>query len=253
MPDDRTILRRALLPLCLAVGVFPGVAAAQSSGWDGRVRIAINGGIQTGGDALTQSFSLQKNAEPEPITVAIDAKRGGLFDAGIVIRLKGQFGVGVSASFVTGESNANVSASVPHPFFFNQPRSVSGTTPLSGTKMAAHIDAVYIVPGRSLDLLLSAGPSVFAIDQTLVTDIMYAETYPYDTATFTAATSVHAKKTVLGYHAGADVTWKLSNRFGLGGMVRYARATMTLSPAAGNSVNDHAGGLQAGGGIRIGF
>lgn len=253
MAVDCTILRRALLPLCLAVICVPGVAAAQSDGWDGRVRIAINGGIQTGSDTLTQSITLQKNAEPEPIAVSIDAKRGGLFDAGLVVRVKGQFGVGVSASFMTHESTGNVSASVPHPFFFNQPRSVSGTTPVSRTEIAAHVDAVYIVPGHSLDLLLSAGPSVFAIDQTLVTDIMYAEAYPYDTATFTAATSVHAKTTVLGYHAGADVTWKLSSRFGLGGMVRYARATATLSPAAGSSVTDHAGGLQAGGGIRIGF
>lgn len=253
MPIDRAMVCRVLLPLCLAVCGLPGVAAAQSDGWDGRVRIAINGGIQTGSDTLTQSFSLQKNAEPEPITVGIDAKRGGLFDAGIVVRLKGQFGVGVSATLVTHESNADVSASVPHPFFFNQPRSVTGTTPVSRTEIAGHIDAVYIVPGHSVDLLLSAGPSVIAVDQTLVTDIMYAEAYPYDTATFTAATSVHAKKTVLGYHAGADVTWKLSSRFGLGGMVRYTRATATLSPAPGNSVTDHAGGLQAGGGIRIGF
>ena len=63
MPVDRTTLRRALLPLCLAVSCVPGVAAAQSAGWDGRVRIAINGGIQTGSDTLTQSFSLQKNAK----------------------------------------------------------------------------------------------------------------------------------------------------------------------------------------------
>ena len=253
MPTDRATLRRALLTLCLAVGCVPGVAAAQSAGWDGRVRIAINGGIQIGSDTPTQSFSLQKNAEPEPITVGIDAKRGGLFDAGIVVRVRGQFGIGVSTSFVTHESNADVSASVPHPFFFNQPRSVSGTTPASRSEIAGHVDAVYIVPGRSLDLLLSAGPSVLAIDQTLVTDVAYAETYPYDTATFTSAVSAHAKKTAIGYHAGADVTWKLSGRVGLGGMVRYTRATATLSPAPGNNVTDHAGGLQAGGGLRIGF
>lgn len=246
-------LSRALLPVGICAMLVPGVAAAQSSGWDGRVRASVNGGVQAGNDTLAQSFSVPKNLEATPITVDIDARRGQLFDAGIVVRLKGAFGVGVAVSYLTHDSSANVTAQVPHPFFFNQPRTVTGTTPVSRTEIVGHLDAVYIVPGRKLDLLLSGGPSVFSLEQTLATDITYGDTYPYDTASFLSATTTRATKTATGYHLGADVTWKLSRNFGLGGMIRYARASATLSAGSDNTVKDNAGGLQAGGGIRIAF
>jgi hypothetical protein len=238
---------------CVVACLVPRMAAAQSDGWDGRVRVSVGGGIQRGSDTLAQAFTVQKNLEPAPITVGIDEKRATLFDGGIVVRAAGRFGIGFSASYTTHDTNANVSAQVPHPLFFNQPRPVSGTTPVSRTELAAHIAAVYIVPAGPVDLLLSGGPSVFSIDQTLVTDIAYAEAYPYDTATFTSATSAHAKKTAIGYHAGADVTWKATSHVGVGLMVRYARATATLSPAPGNTVQDNAGGIQAAAGLRLGF
>ena len=254
MPTHRAIVaRRALLPLCLVACCVPGAAAAQSAGWNGRVRLSVNGGSQAGSDTLTQSFSVPKNLEPAPITVDIDARRGPLFDAGVVVRVKGRFGVGFSASFVSHNANADVTAKVPHPFFFNQPRTVNGTTPVGGTELVAHLDAVYIVPGRRLDLQLSGGPSVFTVDQTLVTDITYGETYPYDTASFTSATSARANKTAVGYHLGVDVTWKRTRHVGLGGMARFTRVSATLGAASNNTVTDNAGGLQVGGGLRIGF
>ena len=245
--------RLTRLGACLLGCLLPSVAAAQGDGWDGRVRVSVAGGIQSGSNTLAQSFSVQQNLEPAPITVSIDAKRATLFDGGIVVRVAGQFGVGVSASYATHDANANITALVPHPLFFNQPRTVTGTTPVSRTEVAAHIDGVYIVPAGAVDLLLSGGPSVFSIDQTLVTDIAYTDAYPYDTATFTSATSAPAKKTAIGYHVGADITWKASSHVGIGVMVRYARATVTLSPASGNTVQDNAGGGQAAAGLRFGF
>lgn len=246
-------MRTTLVRACLCAMLCPAAASAQSAGWNGRVRVSVNGGLQVKSDTLSQSFTVQKNLESAPVTVDIDTKRATLFDAGVVVRVKRRFGVGIAASFVNHDSNADVTAQIPHPFFFNQPRTVTGTTPVSRTEVAAHLDVVYMVPARKLELLLSGGPSFFNIDQTLVTDVSYADTYPYDTATFTAATKVRATRNAAGFHIGADITWKLSRRIGLGGLVRFARASATLSAAPNNTVSDQAGGLQAGGGLRVAF
>ena len=113
-----------VLTLALAV---PGVARAQTT--DPRFYVSVNAGVQRSGNNVTQSFSVQKNLEDMPITADIDEKRGVMFDGGVVVRLAGRFGMGIAASVVTNDTDANVTASVPHPFFFAKPRSVAGTTP----------------------------------------------------------------------------------------------------------------------------
>ena len=50
-----------------------------------------------------------------------------------------------------------------------------------------------------------------------------------------------------GFHGGAGLTWKLGPRWGVGGLLRYSRATV---PFAGRVA---AGGLQAAGGLRVLF
>jgi hypothetical protein len=240
------------LALCALMLALPRMAAAQSGGWDGRVRVSVNGGVQASTQGFSESISLPKNGETETIAVTTDAARSALFDAGVVVRVKGGFGVGVAVSHISHDANASINALVPHPFFFNQPRTVTGTTPLTRREIATHVDATYVISSASIDLLLSGGVSIFSVSQQLVTDVQYAETYPYDTATFTSATTAGATAAPVGYNAGADITWKLARHFGVGGLVRYSRATVTLTSGS-ISVSDHAGGLQAGGGLRIAF
>jgi hypothetical protein len=250
--DGRRTRWCAALGLCALVFVFPHAAAAQGGGWDGRVRVSVNGGIQASGNSFGESLSFPKNAETETVAVTTDAKRSTLVDGGIVVRVKGGFGVGVAVSYISHDANANITALVPHPIFFNQPRTVTGTAPLTRSETAAHVDATYIIASPSIDLVLSGGASVFSVSQQLVTDVAYTEVYPYDTATFSSAVTGAAKATPIGYNAGADVTWKLASHVGIGGVVRYSRATVTLTSGS-VSISDHAGGLQAGAGLRLAF
>lgn len=237
----------------LAALALPTLAAAQDSGWDGRVRIGINGGSQTSDITIHQAFTLQKNVESTPITAAMTVKREQLFDAGLVVRVKGQFGVGLAVSYATRHVNADVTAQIPHPFFFSRPRTVAGTATGSRTETTAHVDAVWMVPSRKVDVILSAGPSLFNVTQTLVTDVLYVDAYPYDAATFGSAPTTNARKAAVGYHVGADVTLKLSAHVGLGGLLRFSRASATLTAGTDTAVTTDLGGLQAGGGVRIGF
>jgi opacity protein-like surface antigen len=250
--------------LVLILALTPALASAQTAA--PRLYVSVNGGIQTSDNTVAQSFSVQKNLENAPIKANVDEKRGTLFDAGAVVRLIGYFGMGFALSVMNHDADTTVTASIPHPFFFDRPndpptvprpRPIEGTTPSQRRETAAHIQAVFLVPGPHLDVMIYGGPSLFTVRQTLVTDVTYSESFPFDTATFTAAqTTESTSKTETGFHVGGDVSWKFTKNVGIGGMVRFARAQATLNTT--NSTNNNAitvdiGGLQFGGGIRLAF
>ena len=237
---------------CLALAA-PALASAQTSDAP-RVYVSINGGTQRSDNHVAQSFSVQKNFEDTPITLDVDEKRGVLFDGGFVVRLAGPIGMGFDVSLMTHDADANVTASAPHPFFFRQPRAISGTTNTTRRETAGHIRAVYLIPSRHVNAMIFGGPSLFSVRQTLVTDVMYSESYPYDTATFTGAqTATSTSKTAAGFHAGVDVAWKISTNVGIGGMAQFARAQATLNAANNAPLKVDAGGLLVGGGLRLAF
>jgi len=86
-----------------------------------------------------------------------------------------------------------------------------------------------------------------------VKDVQYREQYPYDTAEFSVAPAEDASETAFGFHVGADVTWLLSRQFGVGGTVRYTRASVDLASPAGGSVSFDAGGFQAAVTVKVRF
>jgi hypothetical protein len=241
----------------------PGRAAAQSATAP-RVYVSVNGGIQTSDNTISQAVTVQKNVEPAQITADIDEKSGVAFDGAVVFRLAGHFGVGFAGTFVTHEDNGvEVQGSIPHPFFFDRPndpatvpgpRAIEGTTSAKRQETGAHIEAVWLMPGNRLDLMFFGGPTFFHAEQTLVTDVTYSESYPFDTATFTAATTVDSTSDwTPGFNVGADVAWKFSRTFGLGAIVRYSRAEAEFNAANNAAIKADVGGFIIAGGVRIAF
>jgi hypothetical protein len=220
------------------------------------ITVSINVGGQITGYELTDQFSLIKNTEPAPVAVVQPFSPGVSVDGGVMIRVRRRFGIAADVSFWSREHNATVNASVPHPLFFNQPRAVSGTAALSRSQTAIHVDAAYLVPPRPrrrTSVAILGGVSIFRVGQTLPTDINLAETYPFDTATLASVTTADASAVAVGFNGGVDVNWRRWRRTGLGVLVRYSRATTSLSAGATNSVNVAGGGLQAAAGFRFVF
>ncbi|MBZ5557395.1 MAG: hypothetical protein LAO77_09005 [Acidobacteriia bacterium] len=233
--------------------LVPSHAAAQDN-WDGRFRISASGGDQISRDTIAQAFTVQKNLEAAPVTFDVDHKQIYWFDGSIVARLRGRWGVGATVSVATRDNDGHVGASIPHPFFFNQPRPIGGTIGARRTEVAVHLDAVYRLAARGrLDLSVSGGASIFNARETLVTDVAYTDAYPFDTATFASAATTRSTTTSGGFNVGADLTWKRWRRVGLGALVRFAHASATFSASANNTVTGDVGGLQAGGGLRFAF
>jgi len=238
-----------ILTLALAA---PTLASAQTIA--PRVYVSVNGGIQSSNNTVSQSFSVQKNLEDAPIKATADENGGVLVDGGVVMRLVRHFGIGFALSYVSDNNDADVTASIPHPFFFGRLRGIEGTTSMKRRETAGHIQAVYIIPGPRFDVMFYGGPSLFTVRQTLVTDVTYSESFPFDTATFTGTqTAESTSETATGFNVGGDVTWKFSRNVGVGGMVRFARAEATLNATNNPAMKVDVGGLQLGGGLRFGF
>ena len=81
----------------------------------------------------------------------------------------------------------------------------------------------------------------------------FSQEYPYDTATFTGATTRRSSASKVGFNAGADLVWMFSSQIGAGGLVRFARATVTEDAGNGRSLSVEAGGLQVAAGVRFLF
>jgi hypothetical protein len=242
----RTLGLSAVIVLALAAG-----AAAQSPA--PRVFISVNGAFQPSISDATARIEWQENAETATATVDYPTSGGPAFDGGVAVRLWKQIGVGVAVSRFSAEGDADVTASIPHPFFFNRPRDVSGTETVSRSETAVHVPIVFIVPtSNRLRVLLFGGPSRIEAEQDVVTRVRYDEEFPFDTATYASADKVSSKASEIGFHAGADVAFMFTRTVGVGGMVRFSRASVDLGPAE-NRVSTDVGGVQVGGGVRFAF
>ena len=245
---------RAHYVLLLALAV-PGVAHAQTA-WTDHARVSINFGIeQPAATTFSATTTTTVYRETASINTAYSPMKGKFFDGGVLVRVKRGFGAGVAVSAFSGSDAASITGSIPHPFFFNTPRSIGGTTsPLERSETAVHVLAGYVIVSGRLDVAISGGPSFFNVSQELVADATYAEAYPYDTTAFSSATTTKVSLSKLGFNVGADVGVKLSKNVGVGGLIRYSRASMTFpltNTAGGVSVD--VGGVQAGGGVRFFF
>ncbi|HXW05400.1 MAG TPA: hypothetical protein VD833_09215 [Vicinamibacterales bacterium] len=241
-----------LIVSALTCATLPTPTAAQT--WPERVLLTVNGGVQTASNRFDDRFDFQEYLETATTAVDYESEGGPVFDAGVGIRLWRGLGAGVAVSAFTKENAAQTRSSIPHPFFDSQPRQADGAASgLKRTETAVHVQAMYLIdPAGPLRLVLFAGPSFFRIEQDVVTGIRYAESYPYDTATFSAADTTALDASAVGFNAGADVMWMVHSRIGLGALLRFTRASIDLA-APGRTIGVDAGGLQGGGGIRLIF
>jgi hypothetical protein len=247
------MLVRCTLAGTIAVAGAPVAASAQT--WSERVHVSINGASQTTKNDFSDRFQFERNLETGSTGVDYRVQGGFIFDGGAGFRLWKNLGAGVSVSYFTRGDSAATTSSFPHPFFFNRPRDVTGeATSVTRTETAVHVQAMYLWnPAGPLRLVLSGGPSFFNVEQDLVTEISISESFPYDTATFSSATKRRQQGSAPAFNVGADVLYMLTSKFGVGGLVRFARATVDLDAPEIRTIAVDAGGLYAGGGVRVVF
>jgi hypothetical protein len=228
--------------------------SADAQTWQERVWAEAGGGIQAGGTSFSDTFDIHQFAETGSVETRYPAASGATFEGGAGVRVWKRFGAGVAVTRASSVKSASVSARIPHPFFDDRFRDIEGAANVPHDETDVHVQFSYLVNLAShVRMILSAGPSVIDLDQTFVTDVQYSQEYPYDTATYTGATTHRSSANKVGFNVSADGFWMFSRQVGAGGLVRFTRATVAVDTGTNRSISVDAGGVQATVGLRFLF
>ena len=228
----------------------PAVAQTQT-GWNDRMRIGVSAGVQAATNIVAQDGDLFADQEDFPVTAT--ASGVAMFVSGdTVVRLNPNLGLSLGVSYAQGRADADVVAETPHPFYFDQPRFISGTvSDVHHAELAVHAGLLHVVRlSARTDLAISGGVSYFHVTQDLVDRVFYSDAYPFDTATFEDASLASVTGSALGFHVAADLAWKLGTRWGIGILARYTRANVPFELDGEDAGTATVGGVQVGAGIR---
>ena len=239
-------------PVLVLTAALAGAAPAAAQP---RVTLAVNGGYQSTTTEFDDSFTFPLHQETATVRTTYPIDAAALFDASGAVRLWRGLGAGVGYSRFSKDGTVGVEASLPHPFFLQRNREISGESgDMLREEHGLHAFAQYALPPFSrLHVVLFGGPSIFDITQSIANGVNFTEEYPYDTATFVGVDSRRVKGTATGFNAGADVRWMFSNAVGVGVLLRVARAQVDLDADDNRTITVDAGGAQFGVGLRLAF
>ncbi|MEW5980981.1 MAG: hypothetical protein AB1806_01265 [Acidobacteriota bacterium] len=244
--------------LFLAAGLLAASPAqAQMLEWTDRVFVSINGAYQNRADTSVSVNDVATVYDEQATSAASQSvtSKGGFFDISGGARVWGNVGVGLGFTRLSTTGSADASATVPHPLFYNSARSASTALPgLEHKERQVHIFAMFVVPLTDLlEVSVFGGPTFFKLEQGTIRTYTWSEVgAPYTAINLTAAaTQVSVSKT--GINIGADVTYRLTRNFGVGGFVRYAGASVPITAAGSTTFDVNIGGVQIGAGGRIRF
>jgi hypothetical protein len=160
--------------------------------------------------------------------------------------------VAIAVSWAKGKVDADINEQVPHPFYFDQKRTLQGTAErLSREEFAGHFQVAKRAPlTRRISVLLGAGPSVFRLKQAFVTDVTYNETYPFDSLEFRSAAATEQQKTGWGGNVQLNIVTMLSRQAGIDVLMRYSRGFVRFPGSTGSTIRVPTGGIHVAIGLR---
>ncbi len=257
---------RKLVVLLATVAASLCVASTASAQWGqplgGRLTLSVNGILQPGSQDVTGASSFTLYDEPAEVTTAQEIQGGGVLEIGGTYKVRDDFGIGLSYSFLRSEEGGTVSGSLPHPLFFDQPRTFTSTIDaLEHKEHAVHLQAVWFLPFvENVDFALSAGPSFYSVTQEFASsegftpgDRFTEQPPDFNEVTINSIGTQRLKKSAVGFNLGGEVIYSVTRNVGFGGMLRYTRATADLETSPGQSTDVKAGNVQLGVGVRLRF
>ena len=251
---QQTIVERELTPLPSADTDTDIIQPREPSPRHYRLAITINGvqGTDTLSFADTNQFELFK--EPAQIENVYSDPRSGGYEIGAQFRIVGPLAVGATVQRFANDREASYTASLPHPFFFDRFRELSGTSSgLTHEETAVHLDAVFTKTWGPLTLDAFGGPSWFQTKTEVLVDILYEEAFPYDEVSFQGVEGRVLESRPIGFNVGASATFRIAGIFGVDFGVRYSEARSKLFVEEGREIELDAGGLSVGAGLRFFF
>jgi hypothetical protein len=253
------------IPGLLAGGmllVSAPLAAQENRPWQERVFVTVEVPVQTLSNSFSEALTFAdsiRRSENVAFGVEYPSARAVLVDVGTGIRVAKSLGVGISASWSRRSTAASFDLKMPNPLAANSPLEVAGSVAdLTRQEAGVHIDALYALPvGRHTRVMVSAGPSIFHVKHDLIRSVRFDVLPGFTSLKFDEAVVARVERTVVGFNAGADLTWAIVRHLAIGAATRYSRANVTLDPGSqsgvARAIESRAGGLQIGGGVQLRF
>ncbi len=219
----------------------------------------VNIGGQSRESTFSESATFTKYNETGAVATTHAVGGGALFDVSAGMRVWNNVAVGIAYSSFKDDDDAGVTARVPHPILFGQPRTETVTASgLEHTENIVHLQFMWMIPYREkFQLALFAGPSFFTVRQDLAT--VRANDIQDPAPLIRSITITEVKESAVGFNIGADGSYRITEMsgisIGVGLFARFVGASLDLPDAAGATLNDDlkGGGFQGGGGLRLGF
>ena len=244
--------RHVILTLAVAVTAAPYAAEAQTSAWGTNGYVSFNGMYEARTTTFESVTTPKINQEPARISTTLELPPGLVYDMSVGGRIKGNLGIGFGFAYFKRTEDAQMVGDIPHPFYFDQPRTLDATTPLDHEDFAVHMHGMWLLPvSKGFQIALFGGPTYFQIKQQSITDPKIEDDYPFDTVRLASSSATREKATSWGFNAGLDASRFFSQYVGVSGMVRFSRGHVKLTSAGSDTPPVDVGGLQVGAGIRF--
>ncbi len=244
-----------VLPIVGALVAFAGDAGAQTTSWRNIDYVSVNGLYQSKPIDFTTDSKMDLYDEAGDVHTFHRIEPGPAYDLTAGGRVRGRLGMSYALSYRKKTEIGEVTANVPHPFYYNQPmRSVAGNTRLNHEDLAFHVAATWpVLLSDSIQVSVFGGPSFFRVTQDLVSHVEILESFPFDQAEYAGASVSTEHASRLGLNAGADAAYYFTRSIGVGGLVRFSQANVNMPLSDGSKASVQAGGVQVGAGLRLRF
>jgi len=248
-------MKRWILTIALTAVVLPWPAPASAQSWDvDRLRVQLNGAFDVTALSWGQSSGFTEYLETGSLRTDYEADGAVGLDVGLQVRLFGPLGLMASYSAVERDASGSFAFEVPHPLYFDQPRSASGDlSSLAYSEKVVHLGVGYAGGSSNLDVALFGGVSLFTVETELLEDVDYSQSYPFDSIAVTGTPRSTQKQSPTGFHVGGRIDYRFSRVVGFGVQARFSRATVELAAPDGSTTDLDAGGFQVAAGLRLYF
>jgi len=218
-------------------------------------RYSLRGSYFMGFSAETQTSTYTPTIyrEQASFVTSYEAKKGNTIDAALGFKFSSAFGIEVGGSIASRDVPATMTAVVPHPLLFDNPRQAAGNADYKLKETDLYLNLIYTLAMNSLAIDLFAGPCYVMSEATLVTEYTVTDAYPY-TQVDVAYVSQTVKKSAIGFNAGIAAGYYFGDTVGLVLSGRYISAKAKFATATDvPGVEYKLGGFQAGVGLKIKF
>jgi hypothetical protein len=213
---------------------------------DPNMFLSISGGGQFQKRTFSETSTFALFDDLGTVTANQTVGSGFVFDASVGYRVWRRLSIAVGVSTFRGRGTADALVTIPDPLrrgvSTSKSFSASDYGNLNQTGTALNFQAVWIKPlTDKLDLWMFVGPSFIHVNQQVASAT--------ETANPAASVNHDSGNTGKAGTIGIDLNYKMSERYSVGGFVRYAGGQVNLPSVSKLKI----GGVQVAGGIRIHF